>query len=287
MKTSPLDAAFGIRLHLESADPLDRAERAELRALLDTHGLIVIRDGEISREQQIDLVSAIGRVEPDETGKPMEMEVTNQHDQSTAPDGELVFHYDYAYDPATIPAISMYGLVVGEGATSTLFVSSKDVIDRLPHGLLARISGREASHACFLYPPETPDVRAVEPDPIIARGEPGWGPAHYWTHHPVVWQNASGVETLFLCLQHTDRILGLTREESDEILQEAYEILYEPKFVVEHAWREGDLVLWDNITVQHARPEPKDAPRTLRRFHVSDTDLTADYVRVARERGYM
>ena len=266
---------------------LDPRQQSELRGLLDAHGLILIRDGEISRAQQIDLISAIGRVEPDETGAPMEMEVTNQHERSTAPDGELVFHYDYAYDPTPVPAISMYGLVVGAGATSTLFASSKDVFERLPGKLLERIADREAAHACFLHPMDAPGERAVEPDPLIRRGEPGWGPEHYWTRHPVVWKNPSGVETLYLCLQHTDRIVGLDRAESDAILEEVYSILYDPAFVVEHVWQEHDLVIFDNITVQHARPEPRPAPRTLRRYHVSEVDLTADYVRVAREQGIM
>ena len=55
----------------------------------------------------------------------------------------------------------------------------------------------------------------------------------------------------------------------------------------EHCWRPGDLLIWDNLTIQHARPEPNDVPRTLRRFHIANSDLTADYIRVARERGYM
>lgn len=287
MKVSPLDAAFGVQLHLTSSLSLSAAERAELRSLLNRHGLVVIRDRELSRERQIDLVSAIGRVEPDETGGPMEMQVTNQHDQSTAPDGELVFHYDYAYDPVPIPAISMYGLLIEAGATSTLFASSKDVIARLPQRLDAELRGREASHACFLHSTERPSERTVPPDTIVPRGEPGWGPDDYWARHPVFWQNAAGVETLFLCLQHTDRIHGFPRAESDALLEEVYGHLYDPDHVVEHIWRPHDLVLWDNLTVQHARPAPNDVPRTLRRFHVSDTDLTADYVRVARERGIM
>ena len=62
---------------------------------------------------------------------------------------------------------------------------------------------------------------------------------------------------------------------------------YEPEHVYAHEWKPGDLVMWDNLTVQHARPEPRPAPRTLRRYHVSETDLTGDYVRKARELGIM
>ena len=109
----------------------------------------------------------------------------------------------------------------------------------------------------------------------------------YWAHHPLIWRNADGVATLFACLQHTDRILGLPRDESDALLEEIFAHLYHASNVVEHVWQPNDLVIWDNLTVQHARPDPTPAPRTLRRYHVSDVDLTEDYVRIARESGYM
>lgn len=285
MRTSPLDAPFGARLHLETDAPLTPGEREALRQLFREHGLLVVRGEPISAERQIDLVAALGRVEPDAEGRPLEMEVTNQHDRSTAPDGELVFHYDYAYDPEPIPAISMYGLVVEGDVTPTCFASSTTVLERLPVGLVERLRGLEAAHACFLKRLDAPDERSVEPEPLITRGEPGWGPEHYWTRHPAIWRNGLDVETLFLCLQHTDRLVGLERAESDDLLARIFEALYDPTEVYEHAWQPDDLVLWDNLTVQHARPEPRPAPRTLRRYHVSDCDLTEEYLRVGRKYG--
>jgi taurine dioxygenase len=285
MRCTPLDAPFGARLHLESDAPLDDEGGAALRAHFAEHGLLVLREGPLDDARQIELLAALGRLEPDETGRPMRMEVTNQHDRTTAPEGELVFHYDYAYDPHPIPGISLYGDTVAEGATPTRFVSSSRVLDRLPASLVERLRGLEAAHACFLRRLDAPDERSVEPDPLVPRGQPGWGPEHYWTHHPAIFENAWGVQTLFLCLQHTDRLLGLPRETSDAMLAETYGALYVPQEIYEHVWQPDDLVIWDNLTVQHARPEPKDPPRTLRRYHLSETDLTADYLRVARKQG--
>jgi len=285
MRCTPLDAPFGARLHLETDAPLDEAERAALRRHFVEHGLLLVREGPLDDARQIELLSALGRLEPDAQGAPMRMEVTNQHDETTAPEGELTFHFDYAYDPHPIPGISLYGDLVAEGATPTRFASSTRVLDRLPARLVERLRGLEAAHACFLYRLDAPDERSVEPEPLVPRGEPGWGPEHYWTHHPAILENAWGVETLFLCHQHTDRLLGLPRAASDEILAEVYAALYRADRVYEHAWQPHDLGIWDNLTVQHERPEPNDRPRTLRRYHLSETDLTADYLRVAREQG--
>lgn len=285
MHCSPLDVPFGARLHLENDGPLDVEDAAALRAHFAEHGFLLIREGALSEARQIELLAALGRIEPDADGRPMRMEVTNQHDQTSAPDGELIFHYDYAYDPAPIPGISMYGSLIEDGATPTCFASSATVLDRLPDSLVEKLRGLRASHACFLNQLDDPEKRNPEPDPIIPRGQAGWGPEHYWTHHPVIFENAYGVETLFVCLQHTDRLLDLPRTVSDGLLEEIFEALYDPRHVYAHQWQKHDLLIWDNLTVQHARPDPTDAPRTLRRYHLSDTDLTADYLRVAREQG--
>lgn len=285
MRCSPLDAPFGAQLHFETDAPLDGEDVAFLRAALAEHGLLVVRDGALDDARQIELMECFGRVEPDETGAPMRMEVTNQHDETTAPEGELVFHYDYAYDPAPIPVISLYGSLVEGDVTPTCFASSAMVLERLPKSTVDRLRELTAAHACFLYRLDDSTRRSEEPDPLIPRGAPGWGPDHYWHHHPAILENAEGVESLFVCLQHTDRFDGIPRLVSDGLLEEIFGVLYDPDHVVEHRWQTHDLVLWDNVTVQHARPVPVDGPRTLRRYHVSDADLTADYLRVGREQG--
>ena len=285
MRVTPLEAPFGARVELETDGPLDATERETFRRAFHEHGLLLLRGAPLDDARQTELMGLLGRIEPDDSGAPMRMEVTNQHDETTAPEGELVFHYDYAYDPAPIPAISLYGALVDGDVTPTCFANSARVLERLPSRLLEEVRGRSAAHACFLYRLDDPTARSEEPMPLVARGDPGWGPEHYWHHHPVIMRNANGVESLFLCLQHTDRILDLPRPASDGILEEVYDAMYAPDQVLTHEWKVDDLVVWDNLTVQHARPEPREGARTLRRYHVSEVDLTADYLRVAREQG--
>ena len=240
-----------------------------------------------SRPSQIACMAQLGRVEPDASGKPLLMMVTNQQDDTTAPEGELPFHYDYAYDPNPVTAISLYGFDVRKGVTPTRFANSFTVLSRLSQGVLERLKGREAAHFCFLEPDGVALADDASADPDVARGEPGWGPEHWCTRHPAVWRNEAGVPTLFLCDQHTHRILGMPRSESDELLREVYAELYSPDEVYDHMWEPGDLVIWDNFSVQHARPEPSDQPRILRRYHVSSVDLTEIYLEVGRSRSFL
>lgn len=64
--------------------------------------------------------------------------------------------------------------------------------------------------------------------------------------HPV-----TGRKGLFVNEGHTSHLTGMTRAESDALLAELYAHITQPEFVYCHRWREGDLLMWDNIAVQH------------------------------------
>jgi taurine dioxygenase len=63
--------------------------------------------------------------------------------------------------------------------------------------------------------------------------------------------------------------VGLGPDESEELLEELFQYLYAPANLLEHVWRNGDLVVWDNFAVQHARANVRtDGPaRTLRKVY--------------------
>ena len=67
----------------------------------------------------------------------------------------------------------------------------------------------------------------------------------------------------------TDSIVGLDEPSSEALLAELWSELYAPTNVYTHHWRVGDLVVWDNIAVQHARDDVVGGSgRTLRRVPV-------------------
>ena len=75
----------------------------------------------------------------------------------------------------------------------------------------------------------------------------------------------TGQELLSVNQMQTDRVIGLDATESEETLEALWALLYAPQNTYSHHWRVGDLVLWDNIAVQHGRPAPPpDVPRTMR-----------------------
>jgi taurine dioxygenase len=65
---------------------------------------------------------------------------------------------------------------------------------------------------------------------------------------------------------HTDCVLNVAPDESEALLAELFSYLYAPGNVYEHRWQVGDLVIWDNLALQHGRPDfPDNEERTLQR----------------------
>ena len=67
---------------------------------------------------------------------------------------------------------------------------------------------------------------------------------------------------------------GLTVEESDDLLDAVWaHVAKIGQTTWHHRWRPGDLVIWDNRCVNHARTDfSADEPRLLRRYTVSEPE---------------
>jgi alpha-ketoglutarate-dependent taurine dioxygenase len=75
--------------------------------------------------------------------------------------------------------------------------------------------------------------------------------------HPVLSPaNAAGDIALSVSEAYASHIEGLSKEESEELLQECFATLYAPDNVYEHHWQPHDILLWNNLAVQHGRPKP-------------------------------
>ena len=64
--------------------------------------------------------------------------------------------------------------------------------------------------------------------------------------HPVTKRRG-----LFINEGHTAWLTGMSRAESDAELAKLYAHITQPQFIYGHSWRVGDLLMWDNIAVQH------------------------------------
>ena len=65
---------------------------------------------------------------------------------------------------------------------------------------------------------------------------------------------ADGVPLVYVCEQNTREIVDMDPAEGQALLDEVFDHVYAPANVWDHDWQLHDLALWDNLAIQHARP---------------------------------
>jgi len=71
------------------------------------------------------------------------------------------------------------------------------------------------------------------------------------THPLVIAHPFTGAPILFCSEGVTESIVGLPETEGAALLKELSAHVVKPEFVYSHKWRVGDLLIWDNLQVQH------------------------------------
>jgi len=61
----------------------------------------------------------------------------------------------------------------------------------------------------------------------------------------------TGKQGLFVNYAFTARIAGLSKAESDLILNFLHQHIQRPEFIVRYRWKPGSLAFWDNRCTQH------------------------------------
>jgi taurine dioxygenase len=97
--------------------------------------------------------------------------------------------------------------------------------------------------------------------------------------HPAIHRNPhTGRDCIRVNELQTARILGMEWEESRDVLSAIYEHIYQPAHVLEHRWRNGDVVFWDNIGLQHMRGSLNDCGKRVLQRVIVGTEGVAPHV---------
>ena len=97
--------------------------------------------------------------------------------------------------------------------------------------------------------------------------------------HPLVMTHpSSGRRALYVNHFYTARILGLSEVESRSMLDEFFALANEPRFIYEHHWELGDLVIWDQLGLVHGRnPFDTKERRCMRQITVAVSNIEAPW----------
>jgi taurine dioxygenase len=266
LKSVDLIPSLGVLVEeLDLREELDPDMAAELRDLLWTRGLLLFRGQELSPVDQVRLVELFGTIAPIGPEGSLYSFVTNEGEQQVSGEARLPFHSDLTYTPVPYDVICLAALEVRGPAAPTRFASPVSGYAMLPRELQARIKTLNNIHLHFHF--DGTDFVRTDRHDLPARREYRTleeYPRHSWP--VVVPHHKTGAPMLFVSewFSHID---GLDENEGAELLNELFRFLYAPANVYEHYWTEGDVIIWDNLGIQHERPgyHDKGAVRKLRK----------------------
>ena len=270
MDIKPLSQGFGAEVtgfDIHHGGAL--ADVAALRAAYLQWNLLIFRGCELlAPERQVEITGWFGTIgaNSDEQGRPW----TVLHNDNAIGSAVLPFHCDISYMQYPLEGISLHPLALPGIETSTTFVSNAVAWDALPREVQNELRGLRGRHYYA----------------SSAQMNMDWPTFEHW--HPVCLDHPKTKRPLlFVTEHHVDRISDVGDARSAELLELLFSELYAPRRRYEHVWRVGDLVIWDNLAIQHARTRasaPSDGVRALQRVAIGEHGFLEQLELVRRSR---
>jgi len=221
---------------------LDTESIARLRRDFDEQGVLIRRDVDLRADDQARLAQLLVGADSSHV---YSHHMSNREPEEYATHGRLLFHSDMMWADDPMELLSLYGLEVEEPSVPTVFVNARHAWETLPDELRIRVAGLNAVHVTGQQQrgDNTAELLPVEHE----RPRSATKPIAY--RHP-----RTGRTVLYVSEMMTSHIDGLPPDESEELLDALFSHLYAPANTWQHEWRARDLVVWDNLAMQHARP---------------------------------
>ena len=166
------------------------------------------------------------------------------------------WHTDDSYFAVPAKVTLLQALEIPEHGGETRFCNARAAYEDLSAELRARLDGLRAIHS---YDTLRAPARALKRTREEAAETPD-------VVHPLIrTHDETGGRALYFNSNRTDRIPDMEREESDALLDQIHAHMTQPHYQYHHAWRVGDVLMWDNRSVTHS--VNMDFPPGQRRIH--------------------
>jgi len=243
----------------------DTTKKEILDAWLEHH-MLVFPGQVLDDKQHLHACEIFGPIQPERLNPHLADDknpgvhfVSNVREDGILPHGDIVFHMDQMQYAQPSQAMSLYGINIPSKGGETRFSNSHLAYEALSEDVKQRLDGLRAENAYLYYSPNM--MRKV-----TAREEEAPRAIHPVVRtHPVTGRKAIYVNRLL-----SDRIFDMDEAESSELLELLFRQIEDDRFIYEHTWRVGDVVVWDNRSLLHARNtyDSENERRQLRRIAI-------------------
>jgi alpha-ketoglutarate-dependent 2,4-dichlorophenoxyacetate dioxygenase len=254
---------------------------AEIRAGMDEYAVLVFRDQPFADEEQLAFAqrldgqlhskTGISALRKSRLGNEALGDISNldENGEIMKSDdrrrmyglGNRLWHTDASFqDPAGRYSMLSAKVVPPDGA-ETEYADMRAAYDALPPETKERLEGLRVHHS-IAYSRQTLGFEFSRDEEEALKG----------AIHPLIRTIPRSRRKSLYIASHAARIVDWPVPEGRLLLRDLTEHATQPEFVYRHAWRVGDLVIWDNRATMHrARPfEDASYRRELRRVTTLD-----------------
>jgi alpha-ketoglutarate-dependent 2,4-dichlorophenoxyacetate dioxygenase len=287
MEIVPLGPGFAAELRGVTLAEIatNDAAYAAARAAFEEHSVLVFREQDVTNDSQLEFSRRFGPPEITKIGSLG----TGSHFvilTTIGPDGKVVpadhryamrnkanqlWHTDSSFK--SVPALTsiLSARIIPDNGGETEFVSTRLAYDRLDLTTRQKLDNSFAWHH-YGYSRGKIAAGLATGDELAAL------PPQCWR---MVWKNpVNGRKALYLA-SHAYAVEGLEPAAGEKLIEELTQAATAPGTSYVHAWKAGDVVMWDNRATMHrGRPWPGSEPRYMVRTTISAT--AADGVETMR-----
>lgn len=254
---------------------------AEIETAFNRHAVLIFPNQPISEEQQIAFSLLFGPLEhaPNYAGEERRelthaeiTDISNLDSNGRILDSTnlrrlltlstRLWHTDSSFKNVPARASLLSAREIPQKGGETEFADLRAAYDALPENMQHKLEGLVAEHN-FFYSHNL--VASTDLPEDIQREFPPVPQVVVRTHA------GSGRKTLYLA-SHASHIIGWPIQEGRKLLRELIDFATQARFVYQHRWCVGDLVIWDDRCTMHRGRAYDDtgARRDMRRTTVSD-----------------
>ncbi|MFT5176633.1 MAG: taurine dioxygenase [Gammaproteobacteria bacterium] len=261
IELNPLSDAIGVEIHgADLSRPLSDEDFADIEAAWNAHALLLFRGQTLTPQQHIAFSARFGE---------LAIHVLDQWRLQDHPEIIIVsnvrkddkpigiynagryWHTDLSYMQAPSRGSLLYAIEVPRDGDrvlgDTTFANTTAAFAGLDEATKTKIADLTAtfslSHQRAKLLKDGDTGASLTPEQLAK--------TPVCVHHIVQEHPVTGRKLLFINEGHTIEIQGLAEDEQRALREQLCAHCTKPEFTYRHNWREGDLLMWDNVQTQH------------------------------------
>ncbi len=260
LKITPTNMPIGAYVEgVDLSKELDAQTFQQIEAAYDQHTVLVFRDQKLTPEQHIAFGRRFGPLEIHVVKKallqdhPEVLLVSNIKNEAGEDiglsDAGQTWHTDTSYRERPSRGSILYALEIphdddGTALGNTLFAGTAKAYEDLPESSKQKLHGLKAIHS-YAYRKRPEGSQRAKITATVLHETPDIA-------HPIVRTHPrTGRKALYVFEGECTGIEGMDRDEALSLIHDLTNHCIQPKYIYEHKWRVGDVVMWDNAASLH------------------------------------